>query len=68
MAMALCRLPNLGGPGGRVRRVYAAVIGLVALYGAPVLAEDVAVAVIRRLRDLLRRLQRRVALRVARAY
>jgi len=37
VSMALCRLlPNLGGPGGRVRRVYAAVVGSVALYGAPV--------------------------------
>jgi len=51
VAMTLSRLlPNLGGPGGRVRRVYAAV----ALYGAPVWAADVVAT--RRLKDLLRRL------------
>jgi len=67
MAMALSRLlPNLGGPGGRVRRVYAAVVNSVALYGALVWADDVLAT--RRLRDLLRRLQRRVAIRVVRGY
>jgi len=67
VAMALGRLfPNLGRPGGRVRRVYTAVVASVALYGAPVWAEDVAVT--RRLRDLLRRLQRRMAIRAARGY
>jgi len=65
--MALSRLlPNLGGPGGRVRRVYAAVVASITLYEAPVWAEDVAVT--RRLRDLLRRLQRRVAVRAAGSY
>jgi len=44
VAMALSRLlPNLGGSGGRVRRVYAAVVASVALYEAPVWAVDVAV-------------------------
>jgi len=67
VAMALCRLlPNLGGPGGRVRRVYTAVVGSVALYGAPVWADDVMAT--RRLRDTLRRLQRRVAIRAARGH
>jgi len=67
VAMALCwLLPNLGGPGGRVRRVYAAVVSSVALYGAPVWADDVAAT--RRLKDLLRRLQRRMAIRAARGY
>jgi len=67
VAMALGRLlPNLGGPGGRVRRVYAAVVASVALYGAPVWPDDVAAT--RRLKDLLRRLQRRVAIRTARGY
>jgi len=67
VAMALCRLlPNLGGPGGRVRQIYAAVVSSVALYGAPVWADDVAAT--RRLRDLLRRLQRRMAIRAARGY
>jgi len=65
--MALSRLlPNLGGPDRKVRRVYAAVVSSMALYGAPVWAEEVAVT--GRLKDLLRRLQRRVALRTARAY
>jgi len=53
-------------PGGKVRRVYAAVVASVALYGALVWAEDVAVT--RRLRYLLRRLQRRIAIRAARGY
>jgi len=60
VAMALSRLlPNLGGPGGRVHQVYTSVISSMVLYGAP----DVMVT--RRLKDLLRRFQRRVA---ARAY
>jgi len=60
VAMALSRLlPNLGGPGGTVRRVYAAVVNSVALYGAPVWAEDVSAA--RRLKDMLRRMQRTVS-------
>lgn len=66
--MALCRqLPNLGGPGGRVRRVFAA---LVSEFGGPlrglVWADDVMAT--RRLRDTLRRLQRQVAIRAARGY
>jgi len=67
VAIALSRLlPDLGGPGGRVRRVYAAVVNSVALYGAPVWAEDVLAT--RRLRDMLRGMQRRVTIRVARDY
>jgi len=65
--MALSRLlSNLGGPGGRVRRVYAAVVQSIGLYGAPVWAEDVLAT--RRLKDLSRRLQRRVVIRVVRGY
>ena len=41
MACALARLlPNLGGPGAAVRRVYAAVTHSVLLYGAPVWVEE----------------------------
>lgn len=29
-------LPNLGGPGGKARRLFATMVHLVALYGAPV--------------------------------
>ena len=35
-------MPNLRGPGARVRRLYATVVHSVALYGAPVWAESVA--------------------------
>ncbi|KAL0852483.1 hypothetical protein ABMA28_000650 [Loxostege sticticalis] len=58
-------LPNLGGPRTRCRRLYAGVLKSMALYGAPVWSdslhrrENVA---------LLRRPQRAIALRVARAY
>lgn len=67
VAAALSRLlHNLGGPGGRVRRLYAATVNAVALYGAPVWA-DRAMA-IRQIRDVLRRVQRRVAIRLVRGY
>ena len=59
-------LPNLGGPGGSVRRLYAGVVRSVALYGAPVWAGDL-MAVPRSVR-LLRQSMRAVAIRVARGY
>lgn len=41
-AMALCRLlPNLGGPDGRVRRLYAGTVHAMMMYGAPVWSEKV---------------------------
>jgi len=60
VAAALARLlPNLGGPDGRVRRMYMATINSVALYGAPVWAADLAVR--RQAKDKLRRIQRCLA-------
>lgn len=67
VAAALSRLlPNVGGPQGRVRRLYANTVQAVVLYGAPIWAgpvggDRVGVA-------LLRRLQRKIASRVARCY
>jgi len=64
---ALCRLlPNLGGPDGRVRRMYVAIVNSVALYGAPVWAPDL--AVMQRAKNAFRRIQRSMAARVIRAY
>lgn len=66
-AGALSRLlPNLGGPGGRVRRLYVNTVNSVALYGAPVWAD--AVIASRRIKIQMRRAQRIIALRAARAY
>jgi len=63
VAAALARLlPNLGGPRGRVRRMYMAKVNSVALYGAPVWAADL--AALRRKKDMLRRIQRCTAARV----
>ena len=67
MAAALSRLlPNLGGPDGRVRRMYAGIVNSVALYGAPIWAE--AANTTAKISDALRRVQRRVAIRVVRGY
>jgi len=67
MMAALGRImPNIGGPGGRRRRLYASVVQSVILYGAPVWAEQVARN--RRLRERIAAVQRRVALRVIFAY
>lgn len=42
-ANALCRLlPNLGGPDGRVRKLYAGTVRAIVLYGAPIWAEEFA--------------------------
>lgn len=67
VAAALKRLlPNIGGPDKRVRRLYAATVHAVALYGAPVWAEKA--MAIRRNKQLMRQIQRRVAIGVSRAY
>ena len=67
MACALARLlPNLGGPGAAVRRVYAAVTHSVLLYGAPVWAEEMDGSA--QLRRITHGCQRRIASRIARAY
>ncbi|XP_011859069.1 PREDICTED: uncharacterized protein LOC105556585 [Vollenhovia emeryi] len=58
-------MPNLGGPCGRVRRLYANVAHSIGLYGAPVWAE--AISGNRRALAALRT-QRQMAVRVVRAY
>jgi hypothetical protein len=66
-ANAFCGLlPNIGGAGVGVRRLYAGVVRSQVLYGAPVWAEDLMAN--RRSRLLLRRLHRTTAIRIARGY
>lgn len=57
-------LPNLRGPGSACRRLYMGVVRSMALYGAPIWAD----ALSARNLAVLRRPQRAIALRVARAY
>jgi hypothetical protein len=57
-------LPNLGGPRGACRRLYISVVRSMALYGAPVWADTLNARNV----ALLRRPQRAIALRAARAY
>lgn len=59
-------MPNLGGPGGKARRLYATAISSVALYGAPVWAEEANRS--RKIQRILRVALKRVAVRVVRAY
>lgn len=62
MSAALCGLlPNLEGPGGRIRRLYAATVNAVAFYGAPVWTG-------RAMTTRSIKVQRGVAIRVARDY
>lgn len=66
-ANALCGLlPNIGGAGARVRRLYEGVVRSRVLYGAPVWARSLTAS--RRSLTLLRRLQRTTAIRIARGY
>jgi hypothetical protein len=66
-ANALCGLmPNVGGAGVSVRRLYEGVVRSRILYGAPVWAEDLMAS--HRSLVLLRRLQRTTAIRTARGY
>ncbi|XP_029176057.1 uncharacterized protein LOC114944329 [Nylanderia fulva] len=66
-AMALQRLlPNLGGPGGSVRKLYAGTVHAMLLYGAPVWSKCLGAA--RGPRDALRQVQKRVANRICRGY
>ncbi|XP_024872245.1 uncharacterized protein LOC112454853 [Temnothorax curvispinosus] len=58
-------LPNLGGAGGRVRRLYVAVVHAVMLYGAPIWWQKVGGS--RTLRNKLLSVQRIIATRAARA-
>ncbi|XP_029171256.1 uncharacterized protein LOC114940687 [Nylanderia fulva] len=65
--MALQRLlPNLGGPGGSVRKLYAGTVHAMLLYGAPVWVKCLEAT--RGPRDALRQLQKRVANRICRGY
>ncbi|KMQ85535.1 reverse transcriptase, partial [Lasius niger] len=67
VAAALSRLlPNIGGPDDRVRKLYANVVNSVTLYGSPVWADEAMAT--RRIKDVLRQIQRRVAIRVVRGY
>ncbi|XP_025161713.1 uncharacterized protein LOC112590146 [Harpegnathos saltator] len=59
-------MPRTGGPDGKARRLHAGVLNSVALYGAPIWAE--ALAVSRPIQATLRRVQRALAVRVARCY
>ena len=66
-AASLSRLmPNLGGPSEGARRLYANVLRSMALYGAPVWCGALVASAT--LTKLLHREQRRMAIRVARAY
>lgn len=66
-AQALCRLlPRLGGPGQKVRRLYAYTINAIALYGAPVWSG--ALQKSKRGQAAMNKASRPVALRLARAY
>ncbi|XP_011866498.1 PREDICTED: uncharacterized protein LOC105561278, partial [Vollenhovia emeryi] len=66
-ASALSRLmPNLGGPRGKVRRLYANVINSIALYGAPIWSA--ALTGNRRAIAALNKTQRRMAIRAVRGY
>lgn len=57
-------LPNLGGPSASCRRLYAGIVRSMALYGAPVWADDLTSGDV----ALLRRVQRVTAVRVIRGY
>ncbi|XP_018376583.1 PREDICTED: uncharacterized protein LOC108769862 [Trachymyrmex cornetzi] len=66
MALSGLFLPNLGGPNGKVRRLYNYVVSSVTLYGTPVWAPEVRSN--RRVQSVLRAAQRRMSGRVIRAY
>ncbi|XP_067216678.1 uncharacterized protein [Linepithema humile] len=67
MANALSRLlPNLGGPSAKVRHLYANTVRSVSLYGAPIWAEDLMAN--KRAMALVRKADRRMAIRVVRCY
>ncbi|XP_011136616.1 uncharacterized protein LOC105181504 [Harpegnathos saltator] len=59
-------MPNIGGPGQKARRLHVGVLNSVALYGAPIWAE--ALAVNRRMRAQLRKAHRTLAAMVIRGY
>ncbi|XP_029668141.1 uncharacterized protein LOC115238438 [Formica exsecta] len=57
-------LPNLGGPDGRVRKIFAGTVQAVVLYGVPVFAGSMMADW--RFRQIIRQPQHRMAIRVAR--
>lgn len=59
-------LPNIGGPGNKARKLYATVLHSVALYGAPTWALEAQAS--RSIQSVLRRAQRRMAIRTIRGY
>lgn len=59
-------MPNLGGPGGKARRLYAMAINSVAMYGSPAWAVEAGRS--KRILAILRTALRRVAVRVVRGY
>ncbi|CAK9813933.1 Putative 115 kDa protein in type-1 retrotransposable element R1DM [Anthophora plagiata] len=66
-ANSLARLlPNLGGPGVLVRRLYTGVVRSMVMYGSPIWAQDLVAS--RRSCNMLRRLERRMAIRCIRSY
>nr|XP_012215488.1 PREDICTED: uncharacterized protein LOC105667932 [Linepithema humile] len=67
MANALCRLlPNLGGPGAKVRHLYTNTVRSVSFYGAPIWTNDLMAN--KRASALVQKADRRMAIRVARCY
>jgi len=67
MAMSLGRLlPNVSGPGAKVRRLYANTVQSVTLYGAPIWAG--AMRASRTIKRLVHSSQRRLAIRIIRSY
>lgn len=64
-AMALSRImPNLGGPSEGCRRLYSGVVKSQAMYGCPIWADKLS----RKNKQLLRRYQKLMTIKVARAY
>lgn len=59
-------MPNLGGPGGKARKLFATVVHSVALYGAPVWSGEAISS--KRIIRILRKAQRGMAIRAIRAY
>lgn len=66
-AMALSRImPNIGGPKGGARRLYTFVVNSMALYGAPVWAQEMRAD--KCIQRMVHRAQRVMAIRTARCY
>lgn len=59
-------MPNIGGPRAGARRMYAAVVQSIALYGAPIWAQEMCMD--RQIKKMIHRAQRTMAIRVSRCY